>query len=139
MLLPMKHLQSLLFVVAVILCVEVDAADWPHWRGPAFNGSSSETNLPETVSATEGVRWTAPLPGFSGATPIVSGDSIFVSSPDANKNLLLLCLDRKDGKVRWQKQLGVGDITKGRTAPNMASPSPVTDGKTVYAFYGTGD
>ena len=52
-------------------------------------------------------------------------------------NLLLLCLDRATGKVRWQKQVDVGDRTQGRN--NMASPSPVTDGKTVWALYGTGE
>ena len=65
------------------------------------------------------------------------GDTIFVSSPDPNKNLLLFCIDRKDGKVRWQKQIATGDIKKGNG--NMASPSPVTDGKAVYALFGTGD
>lgn len=77
------------------------------------------------------------MPGFSGATPIIWGDRVFVSSPDADKNLLLLCLNRKDGKILWQKTVAVGDRTKGRN--NMASPSPVTDGKIVVALYGTGD
>jgi outer membrane protein assembly factor BamB len=139
----MKHLRrSLLGCAAAALvsaAMNAPAADWPHWRGPSFNGSSPETNLPADVSATESVKWSAPLPGFSGATPVIAGESIFVSSPDADKNLVLLCLSRKDGKVRWQKQLGIGDLTKRGTSPNMASPSPVTDGKTVFALYGTGD
>ena len=77
------------------------------------------------------------MPGPSGASPVVWGDTVFVSSPDGEKNLLLIAVNRKDGSVRWKKQLGTGDITKGRA--NMASPSPVTDGKTVYALFGTGD
>lgn len=68
---------------------------------------------------------------------MVWGDSVFVSSPDADHNLLLLCIDRPTGKVRWQKQLATGNIEVGRG--NMSSPSPVTDGKTVYVLYGTGD
>ncbi|MEA3211886.1 MAG: outer membrane protein assembly factor BamB [Chthoniobacter sp.] len=136
----MKLLTPPTFLLAALACaLTARAENWPHWRGPAFNGSSPETGLPASFSASEGVKWTAPLPGFSGATPVIWGDSIFVSSPDANKNLLLLCLDRKTGKVRWQKQLAEGDQTKGRTSPNMASPSPVTDGQAVYALYGTGD
>src|SRR4030095_11631364 len=83
------------------------------------------------------IKWKSELPGFSGATPAVWGDSIFLTSPDPHKDLLLFCIDRKDGKVRWQKVIGSGDVTKGRG--NMASPSPVTDGKTVYALFGTGD
>jgi outer membrane protein assembly factor BamB len=123
-------------LAALSLTLAARAENWPQWRGPAFNGSSPEKNLPETWTK-ETVKWTAPLPGPSGATPAIWGDAIFVTSPDKQKNLLLLCLDRKDGKVRWQKQLATGDINKGKA--NMASPSPITDGKTVYAFFGTGD
>lgn len=113
------------------------AENWGHWRGPEFNGSTTETGLPETWSKTEGVAWVTPLPGYSGATPVVWGDSVFVSSPDKERNLTLMCLDRKDGKVRWQKIVSAGDREKGRN--NMASPSPVTDGKSVFVIYGTGD
>jgi len=113
------------------------AENWAHWRGPFFNGSTTETNLPLTWSTTENVAWVSPLPGVSGGTPIVWGDRIFVSSPDAAKNLALLCLDRKDGKVLWQKTVAEGDRDNGRN--NMASPSPVTDGKSVFVIFGTGD
>ena len=113
------------------------AENWPQWRGPAHNGSSTEKNLPVTWSAEAGVKWKTPLPGPSGATPAVWGDSVFVSSADAAKNLHLLCINKKDGAVRWQKQLATGDINKGKG--NMASPSPVTDGKTVWVLFGTGD
>ena len=115
------------------------ASEWPQWRGPGLNGSSPDTGFAKSWSATEGVRWKTPLPGFSGATPAVWGDRIFVSSPNADKDLLLLCVHRKDGKVLWQKVLSTGDTTKSKTSPNMASPSPVTDGKAVYVLYGTGD
>jgi outer membrane protein assembly factor BamB len=112
------------------------ADNWAHWRGPFFNGSTDETGLPDNWS-TNDVTWTAPLPAYSGATPIVWGDHIFISSPDADKNLLLLCFNRKDGKMLWQKTVAPGDRSKGRN--NMASPSPVTDGKLVFVIFGTGD
>ncbi len=124
-------------LASVALLTSASGENWGQWRGPSFNGSSPETGLPSNWSATEGVKWSTPLPGISGATPVIWGDSVFVSSPDANKSLLLLCLDRKDGKVRWQKEVAIGNITKG--SGNMSSPSPVTDGKAVYALYGTGD
>ena len=111
--------------------------NWPQWRGPFFNGSTTEAGLPASWSKTNGVAWTAPLPGDSGATPVVWGDSVFVSSPDAQKNLLLLCLDQKNGAVRWQKTVATGNREKGRN--NMASPSPVTDGETVFILFATGD
>lgn len=130
----MKPLQTL--VLLTLATVAVHAENWPQWRGPALNGTSPETGLPTTWTR-DTVKWTAPMPGPSGASPIVWGDTVFVVSPDADKNLALIALNRKDGKVLWQKQVATGDITKGRA--NMASPSPVTDGKTVYVVFGTGD
>jgi outer membrane protein assembly factor BamB len=112
-------------------------ANWPQWRGPFLNGSTSETNLPENWSKTENVLWSTPMPGPSHATPIIWDDSVFATSPDPDANLLLICLDRGTGAVRWQKTVGVGNQARGRN--NMASPSPVTDGKTVWALFGTGD
>ncbi len=114
------------------------AENWPQWRGPFFNGSTTEKGLVDTWSKTENVLWVTPLPGYSGSTPIVWDDHVFVSSPDDKKNLLFFCLDRKTGKVRWQKQVVEnGDIEKGRN--NCTSPSPVTDGKVVVVMYATGD
>src|SRR5580765_7255059 len=99
--------------------------NWPQWRGPHFDGSTTETNLPTQWSKNQNVAWTAPLPGYSGATPVVWDEVVFVSSPDPQKNLLLVCLEQKTGKVRWQKVVATGDHEKGRN--NMASPSPVTN------------
>lgn len=120
-----------------IVSTGAGAQDWPQWRGPNFNGSTTAANLPASWGDTENVLWKTPLPGWSAATPIVWGDRVFVASPDADKNLLLVCLNRKDGSVRWQRTLGTGDRVKGNN--NMASPSPVTDGQSVYALFGTGD
>jgi outer membrane protein assembly factor BamB len=126
--------------VSVLLFLKVITAqseNWPQWRGPNFNGSTTEKNLATNWSNTENVLWKTPLPGMSGATPAIWNDDLFVTSPDAQKNLNLICLNRIDGKVRWQKQVAVGDKVIGRN--NMASPSPVTDGKTVFVLFGTGD
>lgn len=112
---------------ALLIGVPSRAENWPQWHGPYFNGSSTEKDLLAEWSKTENVAWVAPLPGYSGATPAVWEDSVFVSSPDEQKNLLLICLDRRTGKVRWQKVVGLGNREKGRN--NMASPSPATDGK----------
>ncbi len=130
----MKTLQIL--AAALLAASIAHAENWPQWRGPAFNGTSPETGLPSTWTK-ETAKWATPLPGPSGATPAIWGDHIFVSSPDAEKNLHLLALDRTNGKVRWQKQIATGDINKGKG--NMASPSPVTDGKTVWVLFGTGE
>jgi len=112
------------------------AENWPNWRGPTFNGSTTEKNLPTHWDKTN-VAWITPLPGYSGATPVIWGDHVFVSTPDAEKNLVLVCLNRVNGKVRWQKVVAMGDREKGRN--NMTSPSPVTDGKAVFIMFGSGE
>jgi len=135
----MKHRLGIAFALACLTLIgsTASAEDWPQWRGPFFNGSTTESGLPTTWSKTENVAWVTPLPGMSGATPIVFGDRVFVSSVDAQTNdLLAICLSRNDGKVLWKKKTGK-DRSVARN--NMASPSPVTDGKTVFFYYGTGD
>lgn len=130
-------MKLLLTATAFAFTLSVHAANWPQWRGPNLDGTSPEKNLPLDWSAEKGVKWKTPMAGFSGATPAIWGDSIFVSSPDATKNLVLICVNKKDGAVRWQTIVSEGgDITKRNG--NMASPSPVTDGKTVWALYGNG-
>lgn len=123
------------------------AQNWGNWRGPHFNGSSDEAGLPVKFSPTEGVRWAAPMPGPSAATPIIWGNSVFVSSTDpAAQQLLATCLDRGTGAVRWKHSVGSGYQPGGQgnaiqleEKSNYASPSPVTDGKRVVFFYGNGD
>ncbi|HEY5914390.1 MAG TPA: PQQ-binding-like beta-propeller repeat protein [Verrucomicrobiae bacterium] len=128
--------RLLVVALGISVVLPVGGENWDQWRGPFFNGSTVETNLPIAWSQTENVVWSAPLPGYSGATPIIWEDSVFVSSPDSEKNLLLLCLERKTGKVRWAKPVSKGDRDIGRN--NMASPSPVTDGRSVFALFATG-
>ena len=119
-----------------ITTATASAGDWQQWRGPAFNGTSPEKNLPSKWTQTEGVKWSLDLPGISGATPIVSGERVFVMSPDPENKQWLIAVDRKTGKVAWKQNLADGALAKGRG--NSTSPSPVTDGKTVWALVGTG-
>jgi len=130
---PISPALAVLLLSVALLAAE----NWPQWRGPLFNGSTPETNLKARFSKQQDLLWSTPLPGRSGATPVVWGDAIFVPSPDAQKNLLLFCVDRTTGKIRWQREVGIGDRVIGKN--NMASCSAVTDGKRVYALFGTSD
>ena len=112
------------------------AENWPQWRGPSSNGSSTETGLPDSCDPAL-AKWVTTLPGASYATPVVWKDRVFVTSTDpASHGLLALCLNARDGKILWQQRLG--DEIK---APqnNGATPSPITDGKQVGFLFGSGD
>lgn len=160
---PLKTLWF--FLAALALAGAAAAEDWPHWRGPTHDGVSGETGLPVEWDTENGVVWKLPLPAWSGATPIISGDTIFlnVSIPEDQAgvpsnpsegyrrrrgavegrgnvaysgHIELWALDRSDGSVRWKRHLSDRD-TRGRKQ-NMSSPSPVTDGEHVYVLTGTG-
>jgi outer membrane protein assembly factor BamB len=124
---------------AAAMCTLLSPAEnWPHWRGPHFNGSSTEQSLPDDFSKTNNVRWIAALPGPSAATPIIWDDHVFVSSTDLQtKTLRAIALDRKSGKELWNHETGQGFSLDNSS--NFASPSPTTDGKRAYFLYATGD
>src|SRR4051812_4101554 len=68
-------------VNASLLAAEAAAeTDWPQWRGPLANGSAAAADPPMNWSETQNVRWKVKLPGRGTATPIVSGDAVFVQT-----------------------------------------------------------
>ncbi len=128
--------RAIRFICVIGLVVSAAAAaEWPQWRGPGLNGISDEKNLPVRWSRDENVAWKLALPSFSGATPIIWGDRIFLNVAE-KEDLALWCVDRAQGAVLWKKHLSGGNFKIGKQ--NMSSPSPVTDGATVYAMTGNG-
>ncbi len=115
--------------------VPLAAEHWPQWRGPQLNGLSAETNLPVRWSKTENIAWKLALPAWSGSTPIVWGDRVFLNVAEG-RDLWLWSVDRARGVVLWKRQLGGGNAR--RRKQNMSSPSPVTDGRHVWVMTGTG-
>ena len=127
------------FFVFVLVAVSVARAnDWPQWRGPYFNGSTDEKDLPSNWSRTDNVAWSVDLAGSSAATPIIWGDRVFLSGVDsARETLLAMCFDRTNGKLLWRHDVAKG-ISQDKRSTYAAS-SPVTDGKIVVFFYANGD
>ncbi len=124
--------------MVLLFASAVSAAEWPNWRGPNYDGSTDETNLPVKWSATENILWAADLPGPSAATPIVWQDHVFVSSTDTSSETLnAMCFDRRSGKLLWQHDVAKGIGRDYRST--YSAPSPVTDGKLVVFFYGNGE
>jgi outer membrane protein assembly factor BamB len=125
----------LVLVAVASFVVPISAENWPQWRGPLLNGISGEKDLPVKWSPTENVAWKVAVPQYSGSTPIVWGEHIFLAVADKG-DLFLWALDRKDGSTRWTRKLSGGD--RRVMKQNMSSPSPVTDGRHVWAMTGTG-
>jgi len=111
------------------------AEDWPQWRGPSLNGTSTEKNLPVHWSATENVAWKLAMPSKTASTPIIWGNYVFLNVADGD-DLALWCVDKAKGTPVWKKLVARGNYKINKQ--NMSSPSPVTDGKNVYVMTGIG-
>lgn len=141
------NVQRHLLLCLLLLAPRAEAQDWPQWRGPHFDGSTTATGLPETFSTTENLAYVVELPGPGAGTPVIHGERVFVSSIDEAKDqLIALCIDRASGEVLWRDAAGSGYKPKGEGTgthigdrTTYASPSPITDGTHVVFFYGNGD
>jgi len=130
------NLRIAQFPLLLTLLITVAYGDnWPQWRGPNLNGFSNEKNLPARWSPDDNVAWKLALPGWSGSTPIVWRDLVFLNVADG-ENLEVWCVDRNKGSVLWKRPLGSGNHKMRKQ--NMSSPSPVTDGRSVFVMTGTG-
>jgi outer membrane protein assembly factor BamB len=129
----MRQLIVIGFLIAGTVALR--AENWPQWRGPQLNGVSRETNVPYTWGRDKNITWKLALPSWSGATPIVWENHIFLNVADG-ENLHLWAIDRGKGTKLWDRPLGGGNHKERKQ--NMSSPSPVTDGKRVWVMTGTG-
>ena len=134
---PARRLSVAVCVAGVLAMSSpaLRAENWPQWRGPSLNGVSGEKDLPVKWSKTENIAWKLAMPAWSGSTPIVWGDYIFLNVAEGT-DLFLWALDRTKGTVRWKQRLGGGNQRMRKQ--NMSTPSPVTDGTGVWVMTGTG-
>ena len=125
-----------LLLAATVAPGVAKAENWPAWRGPTGDGVSAETNLPVEWDTERNIAWRLAMPEWSGSTPIVWRDRLFLNVAVDENNIELWCLDRDTGQPLWQRPLGDGN--RRLRKQNMSSPSPVTDGERVWVMTGTG-
>ncbi len=139
---------------------EPNQINWPQFRGVDATGVSQNTGLPDRWSETENVEWKVELPGRGWGSPVVWGDSIFVSTvinsgeteplkkglyfggdrhtiPKTVHEWKVMCLELKSGKTKWEKTVRTGEPTSPIHLKNSyASETPVTDGEHVFVAFG---
>jgi outer membrane protein assembly factor BamB len=123
-------------VIVVLGVTSAVAEEWPAWRGPRGDGISSETALPSHWSATDNVVWKVPIPGKGHSSPIVWGERIFLTTCLENQEeRVLLCLNRLDGHVLWQREVVKAKLEAKHDLNSYASATPVTDGRHVWVTF----
>jgi len=159
----MRRLPNLLTsVVCIAASASLSAQHWPAFRGA--NAAGVADGVPTAVKwnagTGENVAWKTPVPGIAVSSPIVWGDRVFVSTAissdssqsirtglygdvepvnDASKHTWhLLAIDKKSGKVLWDKVAYEGTPkTKRHPKSSQASATPVTDGRHVIVSFGS--
>lgn len=115
------------------------------FRGPLAQGVIYHKNIPTKWDGTAGtnVKWKTPIPKHGYNSPVVWGDKIFVSGAD-KATREVYCFNKTDGSLIWT---GIADNIQGSPSSpprvtedtGLAAPTLTTDGKAVFAIFGTGD
>lgn len=127
-----RHLSLclLLFCAAPAL-----AENWPQWRGVRLDGTSLDHGFPESVTE-KTVAWRTELPGGGHASPIVWGERIFtVAAVPESEQRVLLCVDRANGKLLWEKSVLKSPLEGKHRLNSHASSTPATDGERVFTAF----
>jgi hypothetical protein len=159
----MRRFRIVLTAFACVFAgVSLSAQHWPAFRGANAAGvaDGTPTAVKWNVATNQNVAWKTPVPGVAVSSPIVWGDRVFVStaiSSDPNQSIRtgfygdvepvkdsskhtwrLLALDKKSGKVLWDKIAYEGvPKTKRHPKSSQASATPVTDGRHVIVSFGS--
>ena len=149
-------------VLPLIATTQSDADEWPGWRGPTGLGYTKEKDLPLSWNGKSGenILWKAELhggrkrnpefasPGWS--SPIVWGDRVFLTTaiwpadvPEKERRATIaehhvLCFRTTDGEQLWDTIVPPGKCVVNNFYHMYTVPTPVTDGKHVFAVFGSG-
>ena len=128
-----------ILLASVWIASEASAENWPGFRGPTGQGTSTERDLPVRWGKNDNVLWKSEISGIGWSSPIVWEKHVFLTAArDNGTSCHVISVDRDGGKVLWDVE--VFQQTPGRKEGrnSYATPTPVTDGRCVYAFFGGG-
>ena len=125
---------ALLMLSVSARATNLDSAVWPGWRGDG-SARSASAKAPLHWNSENGIAWKTHLPGEGNSSPVIWHDRVFVTaSAEEGLTRLIIGLDAHKGDILWQYKIK-GENTKTYPKSGRASPTPVTDGDRVYAFF----
>jgi outer membrane protein assembly factor BamB len=128
-----KTLYFILFYVVTNFIYVTQAQNWPNWRGPNGDGTSTETNLPTKWDSITNVIWKCRVPGTGHSSPVIWEDKLFtLTALTETQEKVLLCYNSQTGDLIWQKTVIKSALEGKHNDNSYASGTPATDGKLVY-------
>jgi len=135
-----KLLRLFLLLTLINLTTVIRSQNWPCWRGPNGDGTSSETNLPVHWDSNKNVVWKSVVPGIGHSSPIIWDDKLFTSSAiSETQEKVLLCYNSQTGDLIWQKTVVKSALEGKHNDNSYASGTPATDGRLVYVSFLDGE
>jgi len=135
-----KLLRVFLLLTLINLTTVTQAQNWPCWRGPNGDGTSSEINLPVQWDSNKNVVWKSVVPGIGHSSPIIWDDKLFTSSAiSETQEKVLLCYNSQTGDLIWQKTVVKSALEGKHNDNSYASGTPATDGRLVYVSFLDGE
>lgn len=132
-------MPRLILLALVCSTLVLDAADWPQFRGPTGQGISTAKNPPTRWSADTNIRWRTAIPGLGWSSPVTWGDRVFVTTAvEEGVRCRVLCLSLGTGEILWDREVFEQVPPRKEGKNSHATPTPVVDGKRVYAVFGDG-
>lgn len=144
--------RSILILAFLGFTAAASADDWRQFRGPGGLGVSSDKNLPAEWSSAKNIVWKTKLPGPGASSPIIVKDRVYITSytgygvqtkepgEQADLRRHLLCVDRKDGAIKWSKvfepSLPEHKYAGEGAYHGYAASTPASDGERLYVFFG---
>ncbi|HEX6622213.1 MAG TPA: PQQ-binding-like beta-propeller repeat protein [Pyrinomonadaceae bacterium] len=157
----MKRL-ALSFACLCLVSAAARAQNWPQFRGAGATGVAEGKPAPVKWDGEKsvGVRWKTPIPGLAHSSPVVWGNTVFVTTAvssaakdetrfglygdvepvkdDPAHTWKLYAVDKATGKILWERTAHTG-LPKVKRHPKSthADSTPATDGRTVVALFGS--
>ena len=124
--------------------LSAEQEQWGHWRGPTGNGTSLTATPPVEFGSQKNCRWKQTIPGRGSSSPVIWNDQVFITTAvplragDSTLDFRLLCFDRQTGSKQWEHSCIQAIPHEGTHSTNgYASASPCTNGRHVYAHFGS--
>ena len=140
---PFMRPRSLFAALLLTACPLLRGEDWPEFRGPTGQGTSTAIGLPTEWSATKNVAWKVPVPGAGWSSPAISGGQIFLTTgvPNASGGVSLraLALDVASGRALWETEVfsaTEASVKPVHTKNSPASPTAIVEGDRIYLHFG---
>ncbi|HUG90602.1 MAG TPA: PQQ-binding-like beta-propeller repeat protein [Planctomycetaceae bacterium] len=123
--------------VAVCAALFLTGADWRQFRGNESNGQAADAG----PTSFDKLAWKAELPGRGLSAPVVVGGRVVLTASSGHQQdrLHVLCFDDDTGNLAWERQFWATGRTQTHPKICVASSSPASDGRRVFAQFSTND